>query len=50
MGVNPYGNPGTSLVIQWLRLCTPYAGGPGWIPGRETKIPHTAAKEVCAPK
>ena len=25
---------GTSLVVQWLRLCTPSAGGPGSIPGR----------------
>ena len=23
--------PGTSLVVQWLRLCTPNAGGPGSI-------------------
>ena len=25
---------GTSLVGQWLRLCTPNAGGPGSIPGQ----------------
>ena len=28
---------GTSLVVQWLRLCTPSAGGPGSIPGRGTR-------------
>ncbi|TEA32400.1 hypothetical protein DBR06_SOUSAS4710025, partial [Sousa chinensis] len=47
-----------SLVVQWLRLHTPNAGGPGSIPGRRTrshmlqlrvhmpqvKIPHTATK------
>ena len=26
---------GTSLVVQWIILCTPNAGGPGLIPGRE---------------
>ena len=31
---------GTSLVVQWLRLCTSTAGGMGLIPGRGTKIPH----------
>ena len=31
---------GTSLVVQWLRLCTASAGGVGLIPGRGTKIPH----------
>ena len=25
-----------SLVVQWLRLCTPNAGGLGLIPGQET--------------
>ena len=25
---------GTFLVVQWLRLCTPNAGGLGLIPGR----------------
>ncbi|TEA31481.1 hypothetical protein DBR06_SOUSAS44510002, partial [Sousa chinensis] len=28
-----------SLVVQWLRLHTPNAGGPGLIPGRGTR-PH----------
>ena len=27
---------GTSLVAQWLRLCSPNAGGLGSIPGRGT--------------
>ena len=31
---------GTSLAVQWLRLCTPNAGGMGSIPGQGTKIPH----------
>ena len=30
----------TSLAVQWLRLCTPNAGGMGSIPGQRTKIPH----------
>ncbi|TEA30144.1 hypothetical protein DBR06_SOUSAS4810005, partial [Sousa chinensis] len=48
----------TSLVVQWLRLHAPNAGGPGLIPGRGTrshilqlrlrmpqlKIPHAATK------
>ena len=53
---------GTSLVVHWLRHCTPNAGGPGSIPGQgtrfhvlqlrvhmpELKIPHTANKSgVC---
>ena len=28
---------GTSLVVQWLRLHTPSAGGPGLIPGQRTR-------------
>ena len=28
---------GTSLVIQWLRLCVPKAGGLGLIPDQETR-------------
>ena len=28
---------GTSLVVQWLRLCTLEAGPPGSIPGQETR-------------
>ena len=33
---------GTSLVVQWLRLCAPNAGGTGSIPGQGTEIPHAA--------
>ena len=28
---------GTSLVVQWLRLCALNAGGPGSIPGQGTR-------------
>ena len=28
---------GTSLVVQWLGLCIPSAGGPGSFPGRGTR-------------
>ena len=31
---------GTSLVVQWLRLCTSTAEGTVSIPGWGTKIPH----------
>ena len=31
---------GTSLAIQWLRLCASTAGGTGLIPGQGTKIPY----------
>ena len=31
---------GTSLVVQWLRLCAFSAVDAGSIPGRGTKIPH----------
>ena len=31
---------GTSLVVQWLRRCTPSAGAMGSSPARGTKIPH----------
>ena len=34
------GCPGTSLAIQWLRLCASNVGGVGLIPGLGTKIPH----------
>ena len=51
---------GTSLVVQWLRLCVPNAGGPGLIPAQGTrshmlqlrvsmlqlKIPHAASKDA----
>ena len=29
---------GTSLVVQWLRLCTPSAEGPGSIPRQGTRF------------
>ena len=40
--------PGTSLVVQWLRLRAFNAGGVGLIPGRGTKIPHATqvAKKI----
>ena len=28
---------GTSLVVQWLGVCTPNAGGPASIPGQGTR-------------
>ena len=31
------------MVVQWLRLHAPTAGGRGSIPGRGTKIPHAAS-------
>ena len=31
---------GTSLAVQWLRLCASGAGGAGLIPGWGLKIPH----------
>ena len=31
---------GTSLEVQWLKLCASNAEGVGSIPGRGTKIPH----------
>ena len=34
------GAPGSSLDVQWLRLCTSSAGGEGLIPGYESKIPR----------
>ena len=33
---------GTSLVVQWLRLCTSTARGMGSIPGWGAKILHAA--------
>ena len=46
----PLKSMGTSLVVQWLRLCIPNAGA-GWIPGQGTrchmlqlKILHAAMK------
>ena len=33
---------GTSLVVQWLRICASTVGGAGSIPGPENKILHAA--------
>ena len=33
-------NLGTTLAVQWLRLCTSTAGGAGSNPSRVTEIPH----------
>ena len=33
---------GTSLVVQWLRIHAPNAGGTGSVPGWGIKIPHAA--------
>ena len=48
---------GISLVVQWLRPHAPNAGGPGSIPGQETrfcmlqlKILHAATKTGHRPK
>ena len=41
--------PGTSLVIQWLRLCALNAGGLGSIPGQTTRS-HMLKLRVCMPK
>ncbi|CAN0464728.1 unnamed protein product [Rangifer tarandus platyrhynchus] len=46
---------GTTLVVHWLRLCTPNAGSPSLIPGQgaiaylpQLKIPHATAKILSA--
>ena len=36
----------TSLVVQWLRLCAPNAGGLGSIPGERTRS-HVPQLRVC---
>ena len=41
---------GTSLVVQWLRLCAPNAGGMGSIPGGGTDIPYAARHGQRKPK
>ena len=38
---------GTSLVVQWLRLQTPNAGGPDSIPGQGTKDLTPQLKILC---
>ena len=39
----------TSLVVQWLRLCEPNAGGPGSIPGQGTRshMLHATKEPSC---
>ena len=46
---------GTSLVVQWLRLCAPNAEGPGSTPSQglrshvpQLKIPHAVMKVLRA--
>ena len=36
----------TFLVVQWLRLCAPNAGGPDSIPGQGTRS-HMSQRRVC---
>ena len=40
---------GDSLVGQWLRRRTPYAGGPGSIPGQGTRF-HMLQLRIGMPK
>ena len=41
-------SPGTYLVVQWLRHCTPNAGGLGSIPGQGIRSPMLQLKIPCA--
>ena len=36
---------GTSMAVQWLRLCVPIAGTTGSIPGQAKKIPQCSEKK-----
>ena len=41
----------TSMVVQWLSLCTPYAGGQGSIPGQGTRFHMLQLKKpLCCNK
>ena len=40
---------GTSLVVQWLRLCAPNAEGPGLIPGQGNRS-HTSRLRLSTAK
>ena len=40
---------GTSLVVQWLRFCSPRAGGLGSIPDQGTR-PHVLQLTVHMPQ
>ena len=37
---------GTSLEVQWLKLCAPNTGDPGLIPGQGTRS-HILLLKVC---
>ena len=37
---------GTALVVQWLILCAPNAGGPGSIPGQGARINVSPAERL----
>ena len=41
---------GTSLVVQWLRLCTSNARVMGSVPGCGTKMPHAVWCDPLPPK
>ena len=45
----PKNKAGTSLVVQWLRLHAPNAGGLGSIPGQGTRS-HMLQLRPCADK
>ena len=47
--VHVYIFKGTSLVVQWLRLCSPKAGGPGSIPAQGTRS-HMPQLRVLMPQ
>ena len=44
-GVTEYAHRYYTLVVQWLRLHTPNAGGLGLMPGQGTKISHCCVAE-----
>ena len=39
---------GTSVVVQWLRLCAPNAEGPGFNPWSGNQVPHTTIRSLHA--
>ena len=43
-------NIGTSMMVQWLRLCAPNAGGQGLIPHAATKSLHATTKDPACCK
>ena len=36
------------MLVQWLRLHTSNAGGTGWIPSWETKMPWGGQKQIAS--